>query len=100
MAAPRILFFGYSEVGHDCLDLLLARRDHVVALITHEDKPAEKLWFRPPALLARSNGIPIHTPEKVSTPEWRETIAALIKTLSPSTEGTKEPGVFRRLFGG
>jgi methionyl-tRNA formyltransferase len=77
MAAPRILFFGYSEVGHDCLDLLLTRRDHVVALITHEDNPAEKLWFKPPALLARTHGIPVHTPEKVSTPEWRETIAAL-----------------------
>ncbi|HEY1765683.1 MAG TPA: formyltransferase [Opitutaceae bacterium] len=77
MASPRILFFGYSEVGHDCLDLLVARGDNVVALVTHEDNPAEKLWFKPPALIARQRGIPIHTPDKVSTPEWREAIAAL-----------------------
>ena len=32
-ARPRILFFGYSEVGHECLELLLARGDNVVALI-------------------------------------------------------------------
>ena len=77
MASPRILFFGYSEVGHDCLELLLTRGDNVVALITHKDNPAEKLWFKPPALIAEKRGIPVHTPDKVSTPEWRETIAAL-----------------------
>ena len=42
-AKPRILFFGYSEVGHECLELLLARGDNVVALITHEDNPDEKI---------------------------------------------------------
>ena len=35
--APRILFFGYSEVGYECLSLLLERGDNVVGLITHED---------------------------------------------------------------
>ena len=44
-AKPRILFFGYSEVGYACLSLLLERGDNVVALITHEDNPAEKIWF-------------------------------------------------------
>ena len=42
---PRIIFFGYSEVGYDCLSLLLERGDNVVALITHEDSPHEKIWF-------------------------------------------------------
>jgi methionyl-tRNA formyltransferase len=77
MPAPRILFFGYSEVGYQCLDLLLHRGDHVVALITHEDNPHEKIWFKTPALAARERGIPVHTPEKVNTPEWIERIAAL-----------------------
>ena len=77
MPAPRILFFGYSEVGHDCLSLLLERGDNVVALITHEDNPNEKIWFKTPALAARAKGIPVHTPEKVGTPEWRERIAAM-----------------------
>jgi methionyl-tRNA formyltransferase len=77
MAAPRILFFGYSEVGHDCLSLLLERGDNVVALITHEDNPSENIWFKTPAIAARGKGIPVHTPERVGTPEWMERIAAM-----------------------
>ncbi len=77
LTRPRILFFGYSEVGHQCLDMLLSRGDHVVALITHEDNPLEKIWFKTPALAARERGVPILTPEKVNTPEWIERLAAL-----------------------
>jgi methionyl-tRNA formyltransferase len=74
---PRILFFGYSEVGYECLSLLLERGDNVAALITHEDNPHEKIWFKTPAVAARERGIPVHTPEKVNTPEWIERIAAM-----------------------
>jgi methionyl-tRNA formyltransferase len=74
---PRVLFFGYSEVGYECLDLLLTRGDDIVALITHEDNPHEKIWFKTPALAAREKGVPIFTPEKVGTPEWINRIAAL-----------------------
>jgi methionyl-tRNA formyltransferase len=77
MPAPRILFFGYSEVGYECLSLLLERGDDVVALITHEDNPHEKIWFKTPAGAAREKGVPVFTPENVNTPEWRERIAAL-----------------------
>lgn len=76
MAAPRIVFFGYSEVGYECLSLLLGRGDNVVALITHEDNPHEKIWFKTPAQAARERGIPVFTPDSVNTPEWRERIAA------------------------
>ena len=62
-AKPRILFFGYSEVGYACLSLLLERGDNVVALITHEDNPHEKIWFKTPAVAAREKGIPVFTPE-------------------------------------
>lgn len=78
---PRILFFGYSEVGATCLDLLLSRGDRVAALITHEDNPGEKLWFKTPRAALRERGlegaVPVFAPEKVNTPEWRERIAAL-----------------------
>jgi methionyl-tRNA formyltransferase len=77
MSRPRILFFGYSEVGYACLSLLLERGDNVVALITHEDNPHEKIWFKTPAVAAREKNIPVFTPESVNTPEWREKIAAL-----------------------
>jgi methionyl-tRNA formyltransferase len=76
-AKSRILFFGYSEVGWTCLDLLLARGDNVVALISHEDNPNEKIWFKTPAVAAREHAVPVHTPEKINTPEWIERIAAL-----------------------
>jgi methionyl-tRNA formyltransferase len=77
MPTPRILFFGYSEVGYECIELLLARGDNVIALITHPDNPNEKIWFKTPALAAQAKGIPIFTPEKVNTPEWIGRIAGL-----------------------
>ncbi len=77
MSQPRILFFGYSEVGYTCLDLLLDRGANVVGLITHEDHPDEKIWFKTPAIAASEHGIPVYTPESVNTPEWIEKIAAL-----------------------
>jgi methionyl-tRNA formyltransferase len=77
VSKPRILFFGYSEVGYECLSLLLERGDNVVALITHEDNPHEKIWFKTPAGAAKEKAIPVFTPAGVNTPEWRERIAAL-----------------------
>ena len=77
MTRPRILFFGYSEVGYSGLSLLLERGDNVVALFTHEDNPHEKIWFKTPALAAQEKGVPVFTPEKITTPEWLERITAL-----------------------
>jgi methionyl-tRNA formyltransferase len=77
MSAPRIVFFGYSEVGHDCLSLLLERGDNVVALITHEDDPQEKIWFKTPAALAIEKRIPTFAPPDVNTPEWTGRLVAL-----------------------
>ena len=72
MTRSRIVFFGYSEIGYECLTLLLGRGDNVVALLTHEDNPAEKIWFKTPAMAAREQGVPIYTPATVNTPEWIE----------------------------
>ncbi len=74
---PRILFFGYSEVGYACLDLLLGRGDNVIGLITHEDAADENIWFKTPAIAAREHGLSVFTPESVNTPEWIEKIAAM-----------------------
>lgn len=81
MTRPRILFFGYSEVGHDCLDLLLTGGYNVTALITHEDNPAEKIWFKTPAVIAQTKGLPVFTPESVNTTEWMERIALMAPDL-------------------
>ena len=77
MNKPRILFFGYSEVGHDCLDLLLGRGDNVIGLITHADHPDENIWFKTPAMVARDHAVPLETPESVNTPEWIGRITAM-----------------------
>lgn len=76
MPKPRILFFGYSEVGFQCLELLLSRGENVVALITHLDNPNEKIWFKTPAIAAGEKGVPVFTPDNVNTPEWIEKIRA------------------------
>jgi methionyl-tRNA formyltransferase len=75
--APRIVFFGYGEVGAECLALLLERGENVVALITHEDDPEERVWFRTPASAARARGIQVLTPAKINDPPWIERITAL-----------------------
>lgn len=77
MKKPRILFFGYSEVGFTCLELLLERADNIIALVTHEDSPDENLWFKTPALAARDHGIPVFAPESVNTREWTARIEAI-----------------------
>ncbi|WP_404420966.1 formyltransferase [Nibricoccus sp. IMCC34717] len=76
MSRPRIVVFAYSEVGYECLRLLIERGDNVVALVTHEDNPNEKIWFKTPAMAAREAGIPVHTPAGVNSPEWVERIAS------------------------
>lgn len=93
MNRPRIVFFGYSEVGHDCLELLVARGDNVVALITHEDNPHEKIWFKTPALIARANNIPVFTPAKVNSVESVESIALMAPDLILSV-------YYRNMIGG
>jgi len=77
MSKPRILFFGYSEVGHDCLELLLERGDQVIGLLTHEDQAGENIWFKTPADTARRHGVPVFTPASVNTREWIARIAAM-----------------------
>ena len=46
-------------------------------LITHEDNPGEKIWFKTPAIAARAKGVPVQTPAKVGTPEWLAQIAEM-----------------------
>ncbi|GAA5126303.1 formyltransferase [Luteolibacter yonseiensis] len=79
MSKPRILFFGYSEVGFECLDLLLRRGDNVIGLITHEDNPDETIWFKTPAAVALEHGVSIYTPASPNTGEWK----AIIRRMAP-----------------
>ncbi|MBI3849161.1 MAG: formyltransferase [Verrucomicrobia bacterium] len=77
MTEPRVIVFGYSEVGYECLELLLRRKTRVVAVFTHEDKPDENLWFRSVAGLAREHDVPVFTPDSLKTPETEEQLQTL-----------------------
>lgn len=69
MNEPRVVVFGYHDVGYECLHLLLERRVNVVAVYTHVDDPDEQIWFKSVAALARGHQISVHTPENANTPE-------------------------------
>ena len=77
MAQPRVLFFGYSEVGYAALELLLARGVDVVGVFTHVEDPNEAAWFRSVPGLATTRGLPVFTPESLKDPIWEEHIRHL-----------------------
>jgi methionyl-tRNA formyltransferase len=76
---PSILIFAYHNVGYECLDLLIKRKENVIGVFTHEDNAKEQIWFRSVAGLARQHGIPVHAPESVNTPVW----TAMIRDMRP-----------------
>ena len=77
--SPRVLVFGYSEVGYVCLELLLQRKVNAVCLFTHQDDPREKQWFRPVTKLAVQHGIPFYTPTELKSAEWEKLFANEIR---------------------
>jgi methionyl-tRNA formyltransferase len=77
MATPRILFFGYSEVGYAALELLLARGCAVAGVFTHTPDAGEKNWFRSVPALAEARGLPVFTPDSLKDPAWGERMRAL-----------------------
>ncbi len=78
---PRILFFGYSEVGYECLKLILDRGYNVVALVTHRDSPTENIWYERPATIAKKYDVPVFSPARVDTPDWIEVLCQLEPAL-------------------
>ena len=76
-AKPRIMFFGFSEVGYQCLKLMLDRGCDVVAVFTHDADPHEAAWFKTAESLAGERGIPVFKPKSLKGGEWAETVAGL-----------------------
>ncbi|MBK9608196.1 MAG: formyltransferase [Betaproteobacteria bacterium] len=69
--------FAYHNVGVRCLRVLLAQGVRVPLVVTHQDNPAENIWFRSVAQVAAEEGIPCITPEDPNAPEIVARIAAL-----------------------
>jgi methionyl-tRNA formyltransferase len=76
MPTPRVLFFGYSEVGYATLELLLARGVAIAGVFTHTDDGHETQWFRSVPKLAAERGLPVFTPDSLKDPVWEEKIRA------------------------
>ncbi|HTP83118.1 MAG TPA: formyltransferase [Alphaproteobacteria bacterium] len=78
-AAGGIIVFAYSDIGYECLDLLIRRGEAVRVVFTHEDDPGESRWFRSVAELAQRHGIAVRFDE----PSLGSEADRLIATLAP-----------------
>jgi len=68
--------FAYHNVGVRCLSVLLAGGVDVKLVVTHEDNPAEEIWFASVRQLCIDQGIPVITPANPNTPEVEAQVAA------------------------
>lgn len=77
----RLIFMGYSNIGHICLEVLidLCRQfdDEIAAVVTHQDNPQERLWFHSVSELARAHDLPVYTPEDPNDPAFVEFLRRL-----------------------
>jgi len=71
--------FAYHNVGARCLRVLLAHGVRVPLVVTHEDDPAETIWFERVADVAAGYGIPTITPADVNS----DATIARIRSLAP-----------------
>ena len=73
----RAVVFAYHNVGVRCLKVLLARGLEVALVVTHQDNPAETIWFESVAALCEEKGIPFVTPDSPDDAALSARIAAL-----------------------
>lgn len=78
-APPRVVVFGYHNVGVRCLKVLLAAGVEVALVVTHEDNAAENIWFESVVSLCRSEGIDFITPASANDPD----LLARVRAIAP-----------------
>src|SRR5262245_4266388 len=64
----RAVVFAYHNVGVRCLKVLLARGVDVALVVTHDDNPAETIWFESVAAFCAESGIPWIAPPDSTSP--------------------------------
>lgn len=69
--------FAYHNVGVRCLKVLLARDVDVQLVVTHEDNPAETIWFDSVAALCKEQDISFITPAEATSPDLLERVKAI-----------------------
>ena len=73
----RAVVFAYHEVGVRCLATLIAHQVEIPLVVTHQDDPAETIWFGSVADLARSHGINVVSPANPGDPSFVSQVQAL-----------------------
>lgn len=71
----RAVVFAYHNVGVRCLRVLLARGVDVALVVTHEDNPAERIWFGSVAQVAAEHGIETITPADPTGAQLHDAVA-------------------------
>ena len=71
--------FAYHNVGVRCLSVMLAHHVDVPLVVTHNDNPAEKIWFDSVAQLTARHRLPTLTPDDPNAPD----IVARVRALRP-----------------
>ncbi|TMH14672.1 MAG: formyltransferase, partial [Betaproteobacteria bacterium] len=72
----RAVVFGYHNVGVRCLRTLIAAGVDVPLVLTHEDNPAETIWFDSVARTAAEYDIPAISPADPNAADAVERVAA------------------------
>ena len=81
MTRARWVVFAYHTIGARALEALVARGEHVAAVVTHPDDPGEGSWFESVADVARIHRIPCLMPPSPNLPETVETLRDLAPDL-------------------
>ena len=102
--ASKAVVFAYHDVGVRCLQVLIGHGVDIPLIVTHQDSPAERIWFASVAELAQKNGIAIATPEDPNEAAFVARIAAIAPDflfsfyyrlmLAPSLLATARRGAF------
>lgn len=79
MAAPRAVVFAYHNVGVRCIQVLLAAGVEIALVLTHEDNPAEAIWFESVRALCQAEGIACIAPTDPAAPD----VLARIEAAQP-----------------
>jgi len=73
----RAVVFAYHNVGVRCLQVLLARGVEIALVVTHQDNPAETIWFESVAALCAEHGIAVTTPDDPASLVLLEQVRAI-----------------------
>ena len=73
----RAVVFAYHNVGVRCLSVLLAHHVEVPLVVTHDDNPAEAIWFDSVARLAAEHRLQTIAPDDPNAPAVVDRIRAL-----------------------